>query len=212
MKTALCDGGSRRVALLSLLGAALFVCAGCAGAADPTIAEGVDGTYVGAIRVDGNDVAVGLVVRDRHASFYACGEGPTLATHTRWLAGPLDGGTVHLEIEGMRVDGALSGDAAGGVLTREGDAPLSWSAVRVPDDGIAGLYSATDEGCKTGVVVWSDADGEPALQGSWCNEAGARMQVQPILPVERVVDSIEVSVPLTPPRRLVVRAVDLAGR
>jgi hypothetical protein len=133
---------------------------------------------------DGSDVAVAIVRAGTTVLAYSCGGASTYATHTRWYEatasgdGSFDGvsATAHLE-------GALTGDTASGTLVQPDGSKLSWSAARALPGTAAGLFSVTDQGCRTGVIVAQATSADPiTVQGTWCSSAGDYHLVTPVRP------------------------------
>jgi hypothetical protein len=159
------------------LATALFAVLGAAGCGTESL-DPVEAaqplTVVG--RVQDTDVAIAVVSDGAAGVAYLCGGPQTLQPWTRWLTG--EGGVLHdTEGEGWRVE--IDEDGAGGWVRPPGEGALPWAGAEAIGD--AGLYSAVDEGCRTGVVV-DTADG---AQGVWCSKQGYVEQVTPVTPVSK---------------------------
>lgn len=177
---------------VSAVACAVAAASGCSSEAVDPVAAVEPRTVVG--RVSGTDVAIAVVSDASQSVGYLCGGPTTLSPWTRWLAG--DGAllvgadaTWSVEID----DGGLSGT----VYPADG-APIPWQGAQA--SGSAGLYTAVDAGCRTGVVV----ETETQAQGAWCNSQGWLEQVTPVTPIS--VEGFEVQVELASgERQLVVR-------
>jgi len=143
-----------------------------------------EATFIGTL--DGSNVRIAVVRGRSTLQAYVCGAGDTLATHTRWFRGrvPGDGGAIELRESSwdLRIESAGAGLA--GELQSPDGLVQSWSASRVADtaDGMVGLYDASQDGCRTGVIVWRAPPGAACdAQGSYCDASGQRSQVEPVL-------------------------------
>lgn len=172
-----------------LLGSLLaLTCAGC-GEAAPV-------TYVGPPK--STDVAFALVEGEGAVVAYVCGGSTTYATHSRWFTGPLDAkGAFSAEQDGWKLEGAIDANVTG-TLTAPDGSTMDLTA----EEGLAGtadgLYDVMDSGCRTGVIAWTDPVGQPALQGTWCDDKKDFQQVTPVYPIERSDKGLHVTVDLTP--------------
>jgi hypothetical protein len=190
---------------------ALTTLVGCGSEAMQPVDDG-RAVYIGTVHDPGADAVVALVATEGLANFYVCGGDTTVLTHTGWMAGDAYGSGLQLEGEDWSASGAVEDHEASGWLARPDGPPLAWTAQRAAADTIAGLYATVDSGCRTGVVVTQQGpDAEPTVRGSWCDEAGARMQVTPILPVELTPMglAVQVMLPEGGTRRLDVQPVTL---
>jgi len=149
--------------------------AGCTGGAF------VDDVAVGSVL--GTDAVIGRVSDGQQVTFYVCGGPTTYGTMTRWFSGVDDvSGAVSLEKDGWYVESDPGGHS-GRLIPPEGPA-LAFEGHAARFGTPEGLYSAVDEGCRTGAVVVQPPGAKgPAVQGAWCGSDSARFeQVIPILP------------------------------
>lgn len=149
--------------------------------------------YVGA--VDGTNALAAMVYEMGLVSFYVCGHGETLESHTRWFNGAPVGPMFNLNTEGWSTTGTVGGDTVTGHLQDPDGQDLNWTLHRV-EAGLSHLYSAMHSDCRTGVIVVDDGREEPAVQGAWCNGEGLIKQVTPMLPLALTFDGLEISVDL----------------
>lgn len=124
------------------------------------------GTYVG--DVEGTDARVGVVVGIQTVVVFVCGGPGTVGTATAWANGErAREGSTTLASATRKM--TLSRDAADekgeivGGLVEGGIAPLKFAAKRVAPGTTAGLYEATDEFGRTGVVVDDKGRAQGAL-------------------------------------------------
>ncbi len=171
----------------ALSGLAITLAAALAGCGDE---GGEPSRWVGSI--EGTDAVVAAVSNGEEAVVYVCGGASTYASWTRWLRGPVEGGRVTLEKDGIRVEGDLASGALTFVAEDGGSARIN--ARSVDENSVFGLYVNGDDGCNTGVVVLDEGGDAPRVQGTYCDAAGARAQVLPILPVEDHGAGISVSI------------------
>lgn len=168
----------RRASLLSIALASALLAAACGAEAPHT------GVSVGA--ATNHDARLGVVRSDQQILAYVCGGPSSYATHSRWFRGPagteLSARSLTIESEGWELALELDGDelratlrdpnAAGETIAFTENAPAA-------EGTMAGLYSALDRGCRTGVIVFqASADQAPALQGTWCDDSGNFQQVE----------------------------------
>ena len=149
------------------------------------------------------DIAMAGVIEGGILKVYICGGEQTYATHTMWFhALPIDGDVVDGQADGASVHGEFDerGDISGTFRDRDGiDHP--WSMEPTREGSLAGLYTATTDGCTTGVIVWESgtdqSTGEPGYdgQGTWCNMASEFEQVIILPPIALESSGLEVSVP-----------------
>ncbi|MFO0650064.1 MAG: hypothetical protein U0326_27835 [Polyangiales bacterium] len=135
--------------------------------------------------IDGTDAAIGAVVMGDAIAVYVCG-GPTrYASVSQWFEGGLDADgaaswilgdtTMRVRREGHALSVSLSMGDLGARALR---------ATRVPDEGLAGLYEATDDGGRVGVIVLPAVQGgDPSVVGAWRSRMGIASQVTPIRPL-----------------------------
>ncbi len=152
------------------------------------------------------DIALAGVREGDFLKLYVCGGEQTYATHTMWFhAVPIEGDILDHQADGASVHGEIDerGDISGTLRDRDGvDHPFSLE--RVHDGSLAGLYTATTDGCTTGVIVWESgtdqSTGGPTYdgQGTWCNMASELEQVIILTPLTLTSMGLEVSVPNRP--------------
>src|SRR5678815_673699 len=106
--------------------------------------------------------------------------------------------TAHLQQNvqaGWRVEATWAADRAEGTLQGPDGKVVTWSASPARGASPSGLYSAWSDGCMTGVIVDArNAASEPIVRGTWCNAAGARLQVTPLRPLRLIDDRLTVQV------------------
>jgi hypothetical protein len=189
--------GSR---LCRLTGALLFsVLTACSSEPSPT--EVAEGTYVG--KLQGSDGMLAVTVEGGEVVAYSCGDVLTIALHTRWYQGTLEGNSVALSSD----DGAagtltFDGDTVSGSLTQpEGDVLDLIDVARAGSDTATALFSVVDDGCRTGVIVQQTSpEVTPRVLGAWCGAAAAGneedifSQVTPITPIEVGLTSLQIEV------------------
>ncbi len=166
-----------------------LTCAAC-GEAAPV-------TWVGAPK--SNDVAFALVEGDGAAVAYVCGGPTSFSKYSRWFTGPLDEqGAFTAEADGWTLEGTI-GASVSATLTGPDGSTLDLGATRAEASSATdGLYEVTDSGCRTGVIAWTDPVGQPALQGTWCDDEMNAQQVTPVYPIEHTDKGIHVTVDLSP--------------
>jgi len=153
----------------------------------------------------------GIVIVGNLISFYACGAGETLATHTWWLWGELGpDGAVNLSddaefsLEGRVIEGRFRGT----YHTPEGGDPLEIDLPLAGPDARSEMYELRDSDCLMGVIVVENQQETPQIQGAWCDGEGLFLQVTPVLPFAPDERGLEVSVELPDgPRRFFVTPV-----
>jgi hypothetical protein len=150
---------------------------GCGDEAAPVATPSA--TYVGT--VDGTGARIAVVHAGASYVAYVCGEGETLASHTRWFRGELDydAGSVALVSDGWQL-AMIEGEAhlRGDLIAPDG-AVARWNAVRIAsaERSALGLYDSSELGCRAGVIVWQD---DPcSAQGAWCDAEGEIGQITP---------------------------------
>jgi len=176
---------------------ALLMASSCGG--DPHGAA----TYVG--DVDGTDMKVGIVTEGGKVAMFFCG-GPTSYTQaTKWFRGTAEPMTIAFSANGWVANASASGDMATGTVDRGNGNPLHFTARKVPEDGVAGLYQLKDEHGTAGVVVLDPMHAQGALVP--VDPAIAVEQIEAILPVSRTSDAIQVNVVESVPRAITVTRV-----
>lgn len=159
--------------------------------------EAEPSTWVG--RVQGSDVVVAMVRDETATRTYVCGGPSTYATHSRWFDGELDdGGALSVRRDGWILAAQVDDEGVTGTLTPASGETLDFEAYAVDESTPAGLYAVVTSGCRTGVVVGADDDGEPWLQGTWCDDKDRFAQVTPVLPIERTTLGVRIAVDLVP--------------
>ncbi len=166
---------------------------GCDGGDDPEPIALSARVHVG--KVDGTDVVMGAVVESNDTlTIYSCGGATTLATHTRWFGGTfgLDGdpNAFSMTTDDFVMTGERTEDGISGELVEPDGTAHAVSFAPTADDAAPGLYSATMDGCRTGVVVFDDG----TTQGTYCNDQGEFTQVIILQPGDLSANGFEVSV------------------
>lgn len=128
---------------------------------------------------------------------YVCGGAATFPTHSRWFAGSVtDSGAVELAQDGWVLSASVNDDMAEATALGPDGEEVTFE-VRPTGDVDEGLYSATDSGCRAGVVLQADPGGEMLVQGTWCDSEMNAAQVTPVLPVEVQENRLHVHVDLS---------------
>jgi len=156
-------------------------------------------SYVGA--VDGTDIAVGLATQDGKIALFFCG-GATSLQSTKWFRGASEPSSIALTIGGATLAGSASDNSASGTIDFGNGTKQHWTATRVSEDGVPGLYeNPMDPNGSAGVVVRDSM----TMQGAFIPNAQAMVeQIVPILPIARMGDSIRVTVNESAPRAITV--------
>ena len=192
------------------IGAAIATMAICACSSPEEGAVAAPRVYVGVAIDPEGEVSIALAVQDELVAAFVCGRDPTEEEYPGWFTGRTPEAAAHLVKDDWGLRGEWSSDRAEATLVEPDGTELAWTGTRTAPDGLAGLYSAADSGCVTGVVVTEDADGAPVVRGAWCNAEGVVAQVVPLMPVELVAGGLAVEVPLaTGTRRLFVEPIRL---
>ena len=139
-------------------------------------------TYVGG--VDGTDVAVGLVTDGSYTALFFCGGPTSFGTATKWFRFSEESGAFTAQAGSWTASGTTNADGASGTLDRGNGQLLTWSASRVPDGSIMGLYESIDATGTAGVVVRSETDAS-GTQGAFIDAQRAIEQIIPIRPLEQ---------------------------
>lgn len=137
-------------------------------------------TYVGT--VDGTDVAVGLVTDGSYTALFFCGGPTSFGTATKWFRFAESSDAFTAQAGGWTAVGTTSGDGVSGTLDRGNGQTLTWSASRVADGSILGLYESIDGSGTSGVVVRSETNAA-GTQGALIDAQGKVAQIIPILPL-----------------------------
>jgi len=182
----------------------LVIFTACTDDGDPGDAPAPDPqeTFVGAI--EGTDVRFAIVRDDDHVALFFCGGPDSFATSTQWIRAEGSGPTYELSQGAWTASFNIEGASATGSVDRGDGTPLTFTAARVDEDGLAGLYETEEADGRVGVVVALDEAGQAIVQGALVTPTIAA-QVVPISPVERVADRLRVQVLLAEPKNLTVR-------
>jgi hypothetical protein len=182
----------------------LLAFVGCVDDGDPGDAPAPDPqeTFVGAIA--GTDVRVAVVRDDDDVALFFCGGPDSFATSTQWIRAEASGPSYELSQGTWAATLAIDGASATGSVDRGDGVPLSFTAARVDEEGLAGLYETEEADGRVGVIVALDDAGQAVVQGALVTPTIAA-QVVPITPVERVADRLRVQVLLAEPKNLTVR-------
>lgn len=187
-----------RVRTLATTTTALALCAsGCGDVVAPAYA--LREQFTG--RVEQSDVAVAVVRDGANVVAYVCGGASTLESHTAWYQGEMQGDRAVLRGPRGELAVAFDGDAVTGT-----SGALSFRIART--SALGGLYEHRGA-CRTGVIVFSGANGDFAAQGAGCDANGRRSQVTPIRPMELLADGLAVVVDRDPSHTLFVRPVSI---
>lgn len=146
-------------------------------------------------RAEGSDVVMGAITEsDDSLTIYSCGGPTTFATHTRWFRGDFghdgDPNAFVLTADDFEVRGERTEDGLSGELVEPDGATHALTFSPTSDTDPAGLYTATMDGCATGVVVFDDG----TTQGTYCNSAGEFTQVIILQPADLSANGFEVQV------------------
>ena len=152
-----------------------------------------------------SDVALGALKPEGHLLVYACGGPSTLATHTRWFDVPLSGPTFSAESGGTTITGKLAATGLSGTLEVPGSGVISWTLPELQAGALSGLYDRVENGCRTGVIVFSDDPSAPSAQGVYCNGSGLFDEVTPVAPFQMTSEGLPVATKTAGTRILVQR-------
>jgi len=149
-------------------------------------------TFVGS--VEGTDIKVGLVTDGGKAALFFCGGPSSFTQSTRWFRGDGAPSAISFTSANWAASGSANGELASGMVNPGIGSSLRWTAKRVSEDGLPGLYeSTTDPDGTAGVVVLD----ESTMQGAMLPKGSTATSVQqivPILPITRSPDGIRVTV------------------
>lgn len=145
-------------------------------------------TYVGT--VDGTDVSVGLVTDGSYTALFFCGGPTSFGTSTKWFRFAESSDAFTAQSGSWIATGTTSGDGASGTLNRGNGQTVTWSASRVPEGSVMGLYESIDASGTAGVVVRSDTD----VQGAFIDAERAIEQIIPIRPLEQTDQGLHVQI------------------
>jgi hypothetical protein len=148
-------------------------------------------TYVGA--VDGTDVSVGLVTDGSYTALFFCGGPASYATATKWFRFADSSEAFTAQAGAWTATGTTTAEGASGTLDRGNGESFTWSAARVPDGSIMGLYESIDANGTAGVVVRSDTDAS-GTQGALIDPERAIEQIIPILPLAQTDQGLHVEI------------------
>ena len=146
-----------------------------------------------AARASNSDVALAALRSEGHLLVYACGGPSTLATHTRWFDVPLSGQTFSAENGGTTLSGKLGVAGLSGTMEVPGSGVISWTLPELQVGTLSGLYDRVENGCRTGVIVFSDDPSTPSAQGVYCNGSGLFDEVTPVAPFQRTAEGLPVT-------------------
>lgn len=159
-------------------------------------------TFVG--DVEGTDIRVGLVTEGGQVAMFFCG-GPTSYTQsTKWFRGASEASAISFAANGWVAKGGANGDTASGTVDPGNGNALRWTAHRVPEDGLPGLYELKDDYGTAGVIVLDAEHAQGALVPK--NSAIAVEQIEAIRPV-RAGNGVQVNVVEASPRAIIVTRV-----
>ena len=166
---------------------------GCADGADPEPIALDARVHVG--KVEGTDVVMGAIVESNDTlTIYSCGGPTTTATHTRWFGGTFgvegDPNAFSMTTDDFVMQGERTADGLSGELVEPDGTAHAITFAPTADDEAPGLYTATMDGCRTGVVVFDDG----TTQGTYCNSQGEFTQVIILQPGDLSANGFEVSV------------------
>lgn len=136
--------------------------------------------------IEGSDAVFALSVSNDELLLYVCGGENTFDRYSRWYAGtPAYGGlpTTLVSADGSIAHVTVSDAGVEGEVVELDGTTLTLDAPRPTEDHPAALYAAMTDGCRTGVVVFTNEDGDAEARGTWCSAEGIYAQVTPILPV-----------------------------
>jgi hypothetical protein len=157
-------------------------------------------TFVG--EVEGTDVRVGLVTEGGSVAMFFCGGATSYTQSTKWFRGAAEPRSIAFAANSWVAKGSADGDTASGIVDRGNGIPLRWTAHKVSEDGLPGLYELKDDHGTAGVIVL-DAD---HAQGALVSKTMAVQQIEAIRPV-RNGNGVQVNVVEATPRAIVVTRV-----
>jgi hypothetical protein len=147
------------------------------------------------------DIAVAAVRQSDIVTVYFCGGDGNYDTATRWFHSlQVNDGVIDGESSGWQLHAEVDGNDMTGSVRDDNGMDHAWSVSPTTDGSLAGLYTASTDGCTTGVIVWEsgtdESTGEPTYegQGTWCNMASEFEQVIILEPILITTDGLPVSV------------------
>jgi hypothetical protein len=161
-------------------------------------------TYVG--DVEGTDIRVGVVTEGGQVAMFFCGGNTSYTQSTKWFRGAADPTALSFAADGWVAKGGADGDTASGTVDRGNGNPLHWTAHKVSEEGLPGLYQLKDDNGNAGVIVIDEKTVQGALIPK--NPAVAVQQIEAILPASRQANGVTVKVVESAmPRQFVVTRV-----
>ncbi len=145
-------------------------------------------TYVGTVQ--GGSVAVGMVSDGNNVALFFCGSLGQQSTTTKWLRFSESNGTFVASKDTWKVSGSTSGTTVTGTLDRGDGQTVTWTASRVADGDVAGLYESDSAAGTAGVVVLNAT----AAQGALIDPQQNIEQIIPIFPLQITNQGLHVTV------------------
>lgn len=145
-------------------------------------------TYVGS--VENTDIAVGIVSDGTHTALFFCGSLGNQSTTTKWLRFTQSSSSFTATANAWSATGTMSGSTVMGTVDKGGGQTLSWSATRVGDADVAGLYESVSADGTAGVVV-KDAS---HAQGAFITAQQQIEQIIPIMPLQLTDHGLHVTI------------------
>lgn len=141
--------------------------------AEPTPTS-ITGSFVGTVA--GTDIRVGVIASASTVIAFFCG-GPQSLASSVWLKSERTGDRITLADGAKRVTVTLASGRADGTFDPGDGRALTFAADVVSEDGIAGVYEATDNLGRAAVVAFADDQ----LQGAFIRQGdGFVTQIVPI--------------------------------
>jgi hypothetical protein len=142
------------------------------------------------------DASLGAVVVESSISLYICGGETRFASLSQWFEGLLDeNGEASWETHDVSLRVRQQGHLLQVFVRVAGAEMFEAELSRVTGSGNEGLYEASDDGGRAGVIVLPAAsDADPVVMGAWRAQALRVAQVTPVRPLNRSVRAVRVLV------------------
>lgn len=147
-------------------------------------------TFVG--DVEGSDMRVGIVTEGGQAAVFFCGGATSYTNSTKWFRGAAQPTALSFAADGWVAKASANGDTATGTVDRGNGNALHFTAHKVSESGLPGLYQLKDGNGNAGVIVIDEKTVQGALIPA--TVGAAVQQIEAILPASRQNDGVQVKV------------------